>query len=474
MLKKRIFALLLASALLISALCGCGEPEPSNPTLRIMSTWGSEADFEAYSALLGEFSAAHPDVYIEDTTVAASESYRLNAADENTYKSFDAPHVVYYTAAGCFDTLSDYFVSVEEIRESYPDFASGVDSRAFDAFRLADGRVYCVPAAGEWTAVIVNTAIFEQYSIPLPEDWSGLLGAVSKLSAAGIIPFANSADACPAVIEQLVASYGGSEAVSLGLQGYSDIISDYWSGALSNFSDLCRSGAFAPAALSDDLLAALHAKYPVSATDVSASDVIAANLPNAYDDVLGEKRDRYISTDPFALFNGGNAAMIIIDSSEFSNITFTEGIKAISLPTQSGAAFSGGFRSGFAITRRAFGDPLLRDAVVALVDSMTGAAAAEKYSSLGYLTANTQAQAAGIAAGLAPSPAEGYTLSARGGSNAQRWSEIKGICSRLYYGLITPQQAAAELSDSSLIWDVPPVIEEPEVSASDIVSDSDA
>ena len=473
MLKKRIFALLLASALLISVLCGCGEQELSNATLRIMSTLGGDADFEVYSALLGEFSAAHPDVYLRDTTVAASEAYRLNAADESTYKGYEAPHVVYYTAAGCFDTLSDYFVSVEEIRESYPDFASGVDSRALDAFRLADGRVYCVPVAGEWTALVINKAIFEQYSISVPVDWSTLLSAVSSLSAAGIIPIANSADNCPAVIEQLVASYGGSHAVGLGLQGYSDIISDYWSGALSNFTDLCRSGAFAPAALSDDLLAALHAKYPVSATDASATDIIAASLPNAYDDVLGEKRDRYVASDPYALFNGGNAAMIIIDSSEFSNITLTDGVEALPMPTQSGSAFSGGFRSGFAITRRAFGDPLLRDAAVALADHMTNAAAAEKFSALGYLTANTQAQAAGIAAGLTPSPAEGYTLSARGGSNAQRWNEIKAVCARLYYGLITPQQAAAELSDSSLIWDVPPVIEEPEVSASDITSDSD-
>lgn len=473
MFKKRFSALLLSFVLLLAVLCGCGEPEPSNPTLRIMSTLGSDADFEVYSSLLGEFAAAHSDIYLRDTTVAASEAYRLSAADENTYKSYDAPHVVYYAAAGCFDSLSEYFVSVEEIRESYPDFASGVDSRALDSFRLADGRVYCVPVAGEWTAIVINRAIFDQYSIPVPKDWSGLLSAVSSLSAAGVIPFANSADNCPAVIEQLVASYGGSQAVSLGLQGYSDIISDYWSGALSNFSDLCRSGAFAPAALSDDLLAALHAKYPVSATDVSASDIIAANLPESYDDILGEKRDRYVTADPFTLFNGGNAAMIIIDSSEFSNILLTENIQAISLPTQSGAAFSGGFRSGFAVTRRAFGDPLLRDAAVALADHMTNPAAAEKFASIGYLTANTQAQTSGIASSLSPSPAEGYTLSARGGSNAQRWNEIKSVCARLYYGLLTPQQAAAGLSDSSLIWYTEPVIEQPEVSASDITSDSD-
>lgn len=494
---------MLAAALLLTALCGCGKDEPLTITLRTMSTLGDSAEYDVYSSLIAEFSAANPDIYIRDTTVAAADAFRLNAAKEATYSGSGAPHVVYYTAEGGLSQLSEYFVSVEEIREEYPDFAAGISDSVLDGFRLADGKVYCIPVMGEWSGIVVNRALFIENSVAVPSDWNSLLDAVLQLSAKGVLPFANSADDCAAMLEALITAYGSENAAALGLEGYSNIIEPHWRLALADLAQLFGSGAFAPASLTADIEQELADSAPApevtSATDVSASDAAVqsavsdadlfcghplSSFPEFYDDILGSDRDRSTRTDAAALFNSGLAAMIIIDSSELSDINYADGCAVIPFTSPLGDSADvliGGFRSGFAITRRAFADPNVREAAVAFVDLMTGQNAAGQFAAMGYLPANSGEDislSGAVGSLLSASSAEHYCLTTRTGSATARWSSINRQCARLYYQLTTPEDICAELIDPELIWQTEAVPEEgaesaeqENVSSSDTISE---
>ncbi len=466
---RKITALLLSLLLCLAAFCGCGEEEAAAVTLRTMSTLGDADEYAVYSSLISGFSAAYPDVYIRDTTVAAAEAFRLNYDKAETYSRAGAPHVVYCNAADCAALLPEYFVSLDEIREVYPDFAADLDAAALECFRQPDGSIYCLPVMGEWSAIVVNTALFDQFSVTIPSDWSSLLYAVSELSSRGVLPFANAADDAAIILESLLFSYGGEDTASLGLQGYSNIISSDWQLALSDFAQLVRSGAFAPAALSDAMRQQLiDSAPPVSPTDVSATDAPAASaelfcghpaayFPPLYDDVLGADRDRSTRTDACELFCSGKAAMIALDSSQLSDIRFDETCAVIPIPAPDGSAYDntipGGFTCGFAITRRAFSDPALRDAAVAFAETMISREAAAQYAALGYLPAVTGSGFDGAAAELLSGGADHrFCLSSRTGSAMARWSFIEQLCSQLYYGLLTPGDICQSLSDPALIW----------------------
>lgn len=468
----RITAITLALVLLLTALCGCGKDKAVIVTLRTVSTLGDAEEYTAYSSLIAEFSTEYPDIYIRDTTTAAADAYRLNASDAETYTASNAPHVVYCSSEDVMPAVSEYFVSVDEIRSVYPDFASNIDSRLLESLRLADGQVYCVPVLGEWTAIVVNESLLNKYSVDAPTDWNMLLDTVFQLSAQGILPFANAADDAAAMLEALVIAYGGSECASLGLEGYSNIISSYWLPAFSDFAQLCRSGAFAPAALTPDIGQELLSSAPeaavTSSSDIgsegetlSGSDLLFghsfSDFPEAYDNILGSDRDRSVRTDAISLFNSGLAAMIMLDSSELSLIDSVNSCKVIPFPSplDNGSVLTGGCTSGFAITRRAFNDPNIREAAVSFVEHMTSAAAAEKFAALGYLpsvSSDSISCTGAVGSLLENSGAAQLAPTTRSGSSTVAWNSIGRMCARLYYQLTTPEEICNQLSDPQLVW----------------------
>ncbi len=470
---KRITALLLACGLILAALCGCGRASDLTVTLRTMSTLGDTAEYNVYSGLLAEFSAANPDIYVRDMTVRSADAFRLKASEKAVYKASDAPHVVYFGNSGGLSEVSEYLVPIDEIIDDYPDFIKGISVEVLNSMRTEDGRTYCVPVMGEWTALAVNKSLFKQNSVQLPTDWSSLNEAITRFSSLGVIPFANSADGGSAILEALIRAYGGSDAVSLGLDGYSNIIDPYWKYALEYYRQMCVQGAFAPAAETEYIRSAF--------SPLSSAFIEQPTPPESYDSALGADRDRSLRTDPCELFNNGLAAMIMLDNSSISGINYTENCEVIRFPSPLGDGWTelpGGFRSGFAITRRAYDDPNLREAAVAFVDIMTGTQACSSYAALGYLPADGSALTEGIVKSVCMARDNTYFVSARSGAALSRWNNIDRMTGQMYYGIITPENICAALANPELVWVDPTVIAQPPevVSGSDqgAVSDSDA
>lgn len=460
---KKTICSLLAALLALFALCGCGgEKENTLVTLRTLSIMGDPAEKEAYTKLLESFSADKPDVYHIGTVTEKAYAYKLSATFAETYTQSKYPHVVYYYTDTGIGELSDKFVSVEEIRESYPDFASGISDAAFESVRSEDGKVYCVPFAGRWTALAVNTELFLESGTDIPEDFGDLLIATVELSARGIIPVANSADDSAALLELLAVSSGGGQGIDGALFGQADE-SDAWLGAFKQYEKLSQYSAFPPAAYTDGI-----AEY------VSPSDLFAP--------ALGEDRELSRQTDSIGLFNEGKAAMLVLDMEDASRISL-DSFELIPFPTSGINAesdeyyFIGGFNTGYFLTRRAFEDARVRDIAVGFIDYMTGGEACDSFEALDYLSPESgesrarreqerqkseQAEEAGQTeaeaavrdrANLTIPESCVFVSSRRTAASSLRFSDIEKITAALSWGIITPQTALEMMLDSSIALD---------------------
>ena len=101
--------------------------------------------------------------------------------------------VFYFTGADAVQLIeTGKVVSIEEIREEYPDYASNITDAAMSFMKEFDGKHYAVPIRGFYEGLFCNTDLFEKYGLDLPTDWEKLEAAVKKFSAEGIVPIAAS------------------------------------------------------------------------------------------------------------------------------------------------------------------------------------------------------------------------------------------------------------------------------------------
>jgi len=473
---RRAAALLTVFALLTGVLSGCGrEEEIPQVTLRTMSIMGDDGEKEAYTALLESYSEQYPHVYHMGTVAQTANAYKLNAVFEDTYTASKYPHAVYYYTDTGMEELTEYFVSVEEIRQTYPDFASGISEAAMKDVRAEDGKTYCVPFAGNWTAVAVNPSLLERFSLTVPQDWQELITVSGVLSARGITPFANSPDDCAPLLEMLCVSMGGEDAVESILDSDSPLeepeFRQVWLEVFRAYQELCGIHSFPEASVTDQIAQAEQMLRPVSAGDAGQDDYFPDN-----------NTEQTVKDDALEVFNSGGAAMIILDSSRFGEITL-EGYRLVMFPECPNGGrrlMTGGFSAGWFITRRAFSDKSVCDAVVAFVDHMTGSAAAESFSRLGYLSsADIQPLEGDNGLCQLADTADGFARSRITSANSTRFSELEHIAAALSMGLITPEQAVEMAADPSLkltdVIQIPePEVPETAVSGSDaVISGSD-
>lgn len=470
---KRFAALLLALSVTVlgcNALSGCGDEKKPTETLRLCGILGDGERREIYASALTEFSTLHPELYLRDVSTSENDAFKLEVTLASTYTKSDSPHIIYYYNNTDMQSLAEYFISVEEIREEYPDFLKNIGQNALNNARWQDGSVYCIPIMGDWCAIAVNKRLLRQYGLDVPEDWNALLKVIDTLSAAGVIPFADSAENSGIYLEQLIRAEGSQAALRLGLNGDSAVLNSMWLKAAKTYKQLCERNAFAPSAY-------------------SASLVEYAPEPTAFDKTLGE-RDKTIKLDPVQLFNDGKAAMIAVDRETWLRLNDTSDVTLIYLPDHTKAAETpvsgsdvgdtpvihtlgfgtsptdiaedefipekvyGGFSEGFYITRKAYSDPNLRGLIIELTESFAGSGAAEKLSALGYLTPSTSvgAQIPQLA-GIEKAASDGNTMylpSLRTNEYAPRWSYIEQCTAQLWYGVLEPEPMMRLLAEESM------------------------
>ncbi len=356
---KRVLSIIMAVVLVFSLMTACakkekevskGDPvattepkkEPTKEpiTLTTVSMYGgADAKAPTYQEINKKFMDDNPHVTIEDDSQMSDQDWKTRVAAD--FAVGNEPDVIlYFTDANASDVLAaDKFVTLDEIKAVYPEYAADTLESALAAVTNPDGVRRAVPTVGYWEGLFVNKDLFEQYSLELPTDWDKLVTAIDTFKANDIIPIAVSLNTVPHYwIEHLMLS-------AAGLEGYETVPQAApadWIAGLNMFKTLRDMGAF-----------------PVDTDTID-------------NELAGE------------LFKSKKAAMQLDGAWFAGNIPDQDNTIVMAFPNIPGAkaaekAMVGGMSSGFYITKKAWDDPAKRDAAVKFVMAHTSKESITKY-----------------------------------------------------------------------------------------------
>ena len=301
--RIRLLSFSLALSMLLTCLSGCGGSEKKSFVMRTFSTFGSEQDAKPYREIMSAYSKGHRNVVINDTSTTLSGSYKMELSISSTYRGAGTPDVIYYSAISDMSELSDYFMTVDEIRKDYPKFAKSISEAAINSVAADNGNRYCIPIRGQWRGIVINAAMFRRSALRIPETWDDLVRAARHYEKSKVSLFANSLDESGALVEYMIRGLGGMDSLASAMKGTPD---DNWETVLEAIELLDGLNAFP--------------KMPKGSFD---SLISPTDLKHTAQNKL---------TSPVELYNSGKAAILLMDNSMCAGINTEIDSKYIALP----------------------------------------------------------------------------------------------------------------------------------------------
>jgi len=346
---KRLITLLITFVFLMSLVVACNNetkkeinPATTQNTVTLVTVsmmGGTDPNTDNYNAINAQLMEDYSYITIEDQSQVSDQDWKTKIAAD--FAVGNEPDVIqYFTDANASDVLAaDKFVSIEEIKAIYPDYAKDTLPAALVATTNPDGVSRAVPTTGFWEGLFCNKDLFDYYDLELPTDWNKLLTAIKTFKENDIIPIAVSLNHVPHYwVEFLMLS-------SAGVDSYTFVpytAPKEWSRGLKMFKTLRDLGAFPE--------------------DTDTVD----------NDYIGE------------LFKAKKAAMQLEGSWYAGGVTDQDNTVLCAFPVIPGGKAQpgfmvGGISSGFYITKKAWEDPDKREAAVKFVMAHTCAATVTKY-----------------------------------------------------------------------------------------------
>ena len=301
---NRLLSFMLVISMLMTCLTGCGEDKKRNFVMRTFSTLGAEEDAGAYSEIISEYTKTHKNVVINDTSTTRSGSYKMELSISSTYRGAGTPDVIYYSAINDMSELSDFFMTVDDIRKDYPKFASNISEAAINSAAASNGGRYCIPVRGEWRGIVVNAAFFRRSSLNIPQKWEDVIRAALHYEKNKKISlFANSLEESGALIEYMVRGLGGTDSLHSAMKGTPD---KNWNTVLEAIETLDALNAFPKMSKGafDDLVSPSDLKHTAAMKQPSAVE----------------------------LYNSGKAAILLLDNTMCGQIDADIDSSYIALP----------------------------------------------------------------------------------------------------------------------------------------------
>lgn len=299
-------------------------------TLHTVSSFaGADASASAYVELLKAFEEATGYV-VADSSASSDETWKTSVLYD--FATGNEPDVLFFFAANADSApILSRVVPIDEINAAYPELNLPENASIAEA----DGRVYAIPVRPFWEGLFVNTDLFEQYDVELPDTWEKLEKAIARFNEVGIVPISVSLSDIPHYLAEMsILVCSSQEEYAARPLSLAEVPESWYSG-MALIRRLYEIGAFADNA---------------SATTEEMSS---------------------------QLFRTKKAAMQI-DGSWFANSIPQESMDTtIVMPMPSYAeaadpkAFVGGTSMGFYLTRKAWEDPERRDAAVQLLAWLT-------------------------------------------------------------------------------------------------------
>ncbi len=179
-MKKKWVSLLLAGTMALSiAACGSSGSDTGSgsgdsstdsegaASLSVTTTFaGEDGNAKNYQNACNDFTE-ETGIEIKDSSATSDESFK--ARIDNDFQTGSEPDVLFFfTGADASGFISeDKVVSIEEIREEYPDYASNMDDAKLPG-NLVDDKHYAVPVNGYWEGMFYNKEVLDAAGVEVP------------------------------------------------------------------------------------------------------------------------------------------------------------------------------------------------------------------------------------------------------------------------------------------------------------------
>ena len=341
---KRVLVWLLAAALLLSGCAGSDSGEETAPgggvTIRVVTSYGpTDGNRANYEAALAGYEKATGNT-VSDSSAIANEEWKIKVMAD--FQTGSEPDVLFYFIDADSDALvrAGKVVSLEEIRELYPDYAGNMDDGKMSASTV-DGKVYGVPVNGYWEGMYYNRKVLEAAGVEIPGadyTWSQFLEDCQKILDAGYTPIAVSLQEVPHYWFEFLVYNQNWDTPHTSVPSYvGDPVGQQWTTALGAFKYLYERKFFP--------------QNTMTATDAETSQLLANGKAAFLVDgswKVGYFRER------------------CGDHLEDIGITYVPGAGE-----RQATDIIGGISMGYFITRKAWEDPERREAAVKFVSYMT-------------------------------------------------------------------------------------------------------
>ena len=354
---------MVAVLVLAMVLCGCmaGDPVEHHPeesgqsagsdatpggiSLSVVTSYGGDdGNRRNFQQAVKDYETATGNT-VHDDSATSNEEWKIKVLTD--FETGSEPDVLFFFTNADADPIiqAGKVVSVEEIREVYPDYATNMRLTMMPT--AADGNHYAVPSYGIWENLFVNRSVLVACGVALPGadyTWEQFLSDCETIRAAGYTPIACSLYEVPHYWFEFAVMNNGTldDHLEVPVTDDSgtlveDAVSRKWIDALNDIRELYQRGFF------------------------------PANTLRATD------------SETVALFGEGKAAFMIDGSWKVGYLSeqYPQNLEdfVVSYVPAKGYRLAteaiGGISMGYFITRKAWDDPRKREAAVKFVSHMT-------------------------------------------------------------------------------------------------------
>ncbi|MBW7571269.1 ABC transporter substrate-binding protein [Caproiciproducens faecalis] len=352
---KRVIALVLTMALSGAMLVGCqstpapaasqaasqaASSEAAKPVeITVVTSYGGddgnranyESAYKAYETATGNT--------VKDASGTSNEEWKSKIMAD--FETGAEPDVLFYFNGVDANKLvqGGKVVSIDEIRKTYPDYASNMRDDLLGA-SPADGKNYSVPVNGYWEGLFINKKVLKDCGVEVPGadyTWDQFLKDCETIKSKGITPIACSLQEVPHYWFEYCVFNHGTLATHTKLPASStDEIGKVWTDGLNDIKTLYTKGYFP--------------KNTTTATDAETFQLMA-------DDKAA-----------FAIDGSWKIGWFQENAKSIDDFTVTY------VPGENGRKSTdiiGGLSMGYYITQKAWSDPAKQKACVDFVKAMT-------------------------------------------------------------------------------------------------------
>lgn len=377
-MNKKVLSIALVSMMSLGLFAGCGKDDkpndnntttttaaggdattaaPSGPvTLKVKTSYGGDDGnatnyknvVKAYEEASGNTIKDSSETYLDDTKVKIMTDFEVGAE----------PDILFYYNGADSNTIvsGGKVVSIDTIREVFPDYASNMDDARMGASPV-DKKNYSVPVNGYWESLFVNKTVTDAANVAVPGTdytWDQFLTDCEAVKASGATPIAASIFETPNYWFEFCAyNFLDRDSLNVMPETVDDRFGQAWVNSLNDLKTLYEKGYF-PA----NTLTALDAEtYNLMVQDKAAFFIDGSWKVGSFEKDMADTLDHIVMAFPPA--KNDRAATDII----------------------------GGLSMGYFITTKCWEDESKRAAAVDFINNMTSDETVSLFSQSGQVTA---------------------------------------------------------------------------------------